>query len=131
MKKYLLLTVWVLGLGSMQPTFLMAAPFAYQAADQTPPPPEKVVEMMSSKLSLSDDQKTQITPIIADRQQKMMALKGDTSMRKMKKAREAKSIMDDSDKKIEAVLNDDQKKKYAEIKEEMKEKMKEQRENAQ
>jgi Spy/CpxP family protein refolding chaperone len=78
---------------------------------------------MNSKLNLTDDQKAKITPIIADRQTQMRALIADTSGRRLQKARKAKSIMSDSDKKIEAVLTSDQKKTYAEMKEQMKEQL--------
>ena len=87
------------------------------------PTPEEAVARMSSKLNLTDDQKAKITPIIADRQTQMRALMADTSGRRMQKARKAKLIMSDSDKKIEAVLTSDQKKTYAEMKEQMKEQL--------
>ena len=38
--------------------------------------PDEVVAMLDSKLSLSDDQKAKIKPIIEERQQKMQALAG-------------------------------------------------------
>lgn len=85
------------------------------------PTPQEAVARMSSKLNLTDDQKTQITPIVADRQTQMRSLMEDTSTRRMQKARKAKSILADSDKKIEAVLTKDQKKTYEEMKEEMRE----------
>ena len=91
------------------------------------PTPEEAVVRMSNKLNLSDDQKTKITPIIADRQTQMRALMNDTSGRRMQKARKARSIMSSSDKKIEAVLTSDQKKTYAEMKDQMKEQMQERR----
>ncbi|HUM03963.1 MAG TPA: hypothetical protein VLT90_00785 [Terriglobales bacterium] len=81
-----------------------------------------------SKLSLSDDQKAKIKPIIEERQQKMQALAG-SGGRRRKKAREMKSIMEDSDKKITAVLNDDQKKTYAEVKQQMREQAQDRRHN--
>ena len=91
------------------------------------PTPEEVVEKLDSKLSLTDDQKAKITPIIADRQQQMRAVATDSSMRRFQKARKMKSIYKDSDEKIKAVLTDDQKKKYEEIEQEMKEQIKERR----
>jgi len=87
------------------------------------PTPEETVSRMSNKLNLTDDQKAKITPIVADRQAQMKALMADTSGRRLQKARKAKSIMSDSDKKIEAVLTKDQKKTYEEMKEEMREQM--------
>jgi len=88
------------------------------------PTPEETVTRMSSKLNLTDDQKARITPIIADRQTQMRALMADTSGRRLQKARKAKSIMSDSDKKIEAILTNDQKKTYAQMKEQTKEQLK-------
>ncbi len=88
------------------------------------PKPEEAVSRMSSKLNLTDDQKAKITPIIADRQTQMRALMANTSGRRMQKARKAKSIMSDSDKKIEAILTSDQKKTYAQMKEQTKEQLK-------
>ena len=87
------------------------------------PTPEEAVARMSNKLNLSEDQKARITPIIADRQTQMRALMADSSGRRLQKARKAKSIMSDSDKKIEAVLTKDQKKTYEEMKEERRETM--------
>jgi uncharacterized membrane protein (UPF0182 family) len=134
MKKLLLFVVPIIMLAGSSSAILSSEPAAYQSSDQassSPPTPDQVVAMMSSKLALTDDQKAQITPIVAERQQKMAALKANTSMRKLKKAREAKSIMGDSDKKIEAVLTDDQKTKYAAMEEQMKEKMKEKKDGGQ
>lgn len=87
------------------------------------PTPEEAVARMSSKLNLSDDQKAKLTPIIADRQSQMKSLMADTSERRLQKAKRAKSIMSDSDKKIEAVLTNDQKKTYELMKEQMREQM--------
>ena len=113
-------------------SLLPATAAAQDSGDDSPgarklPTPEEVVGKLDSKLSLSDDQKTKITPIIADRQQQMRAVATDSSMRRFQKARKMKSIYQDSDKKIKAVLTDDQKKKYEEIEQEMKEQMKERR----
>ena len=88
--------------------------------------PNEVVADLGTKLSLSDDQKAKIKPIIEERQQKMRAL-ADSGGRRMKKAREMKSIMKDSDKKIDTILNEDQRKKYAELKDQMREEAKERR----
>jgi len=88
------------------------------------PSAEETIARLSSKLNLSDDQKSKITPIIADRQAKMRELAG-SSGRRLQKARKAKSIMADSDKKIEALLTSDQKKTYEQMKEERRERMQE------
>jgi Spy/CpxP family protein refolding chaperone len=87
------------------------------------PTPQETVTRMSSKLNLTDEQKAKITPVITDRQAQMRALMADTSGRKFQKARKAKGIMSDSDKKIEAVLTKDQQKTYEEMKAERREQM--------
>ncbi len=90
--------------------------------------PEQVVQFMTTKLNLTEDQQKQILPIIADRQQKMRDLRSEGGRRR-KKMREAKSIMQDSDKKINEILNDQQKQQYAEMKKEMRDRMRDRRQN--
>jgi Spy/CpxP family protein refolding chaperone len=87
------------------------------------PTPEQVVAKLNSQLSLTDDQKTKITPIIAERQEKLKTL-ADSSGRRHRKARKAKSIIEDSDKKINAVLTGEQRQKYAEMEQQMRAQMK-------
>jgi hypothetical protein len=89
------------------------------------PGPDQVVEMLGSKLSLTDDQKAQIKPVIADRQQKLAALKADTSLRRGQRLRQMKGVLDDSDTRIKAVLNDQQRQQYAQIEQQMKEQYRE------
>jgi Spy/CpxP family protein refolding chaperone len=91
------------------------------------PTPEEVVERLDKKLSLTDDQKAKITPIIAARQEKLKALAADQSGRRMQKARKAKSIFQESDNQIKAILNDQQKQRYAELEQQMREEMKQRR----
>ncbi len=91
---------------------------------QTFPSPDHVVETLANKLSLSDDQKKAILPIIADRQQKMKALMSDTSSSRMQRGQQARQIMSDSDAKIKAILTPDQQTKYAQIEEQMREQIK-------
>jgi periplasmic protein CpxP/Spy len=87
--------------------------------------PEQVVEALGNKLNLTEDQKSQLTPIISDRQQKLSVLKSDTSMRPRQKMRKTKSIFEDSDKKVNSLLNDQQKQQYKQIEQEMRQEMKE------
>src|SRR5262245_6472109 len=88
--------------------------------------PEQVVAKLDSQLSLSEDQKAKITPIIADRQEKLRALQSE-SMRPRKKAREVKEIFQDSDQKIESVLTSEQKPKYEQMEQEVRQELKERR----
>ena len=120
MKKHFFIIAGLFALLTLAPQFAPAQDTAStQDQARSWPSPEDVVAKLDSKLSLSDDQKAKITPIIADRQQQLKALASDGSGRKFKKARKMKSIFSESDEKIKAVLNDDQKKKYEEMKQEM------------
>ena len=119
---------------SIAPRPATAAPLQDPAQEPAPAPqaegrltPEKVVSMLDSKLALSDDQKNKITPIIADRQQRMRALHSDTSQRPMQRRRKAKEIMSDSDQKIKAVLTPEQQQKYSEMEQQMRDEAKERR----
>jgi Spy/CpxP family protein refolding chaperone len=87
--------------------------------------PDQVVKMYDSKLSLTDEQKQKLRPIIANRQQQMLDLRSDSSVKGREKMKKMKSVMDSSDSRINAVLNPDQRKKYAEFEQERREKMKE------
>ena len=87
------------------------------------PTPDQVVQKMSEKLNLTDQQKAQITPIIADRQQKMQALRADQSMERPEKMQKMKAINQDSDTKIKSVLTDEQKQKYEAMQQQAREEM--------
>jgi Spy/CpxP family protein refolding chaperone len=97
-------------------------------AVKAPPSPDKVVAMMTAKLNLTPDQAAKITPIVADRQQQMQAIRADTSSRPMQKMKKAKAVGEAADAKINAILTPDQQKQYAAMEEQMKEQMKERRE---
>lgn len=130
MKKKFLIIATLFALTISIPQVLKAQDSSTQDHTRKLPTPEEVVAMLNSKLSLTDDQKAQITPIIADRQQQLRTAAADDSTRRFKKARKMKSIYEDSDKKIKAALTDDQKKKYEEIEQQMREQMKERRQQA-
>lgn len=77
--------------------------------------PDKQAERLGKRLNLSQDQVAQIKPILADRAQQMEALRSDTSLAPEDRRAKARSIMEDSNSKIEAVLNDQQKQQYEEM----------------
>jgi len=108
------------------PGALWAIPQDSSAAPQarTPPSPEQVVSMLADKLSLSADQENAITPIIADRQQKLKALAADTTSPRRQRGQQLRQIMSDSDAKINTILTPDQQTKYAQIEQQMREQMK-------
>jgi hypothetical protein len=88
------------------------------------PSPEEVVSRLQAKLSLSADQVSAITPIIASRQEKLKAALADKSTRSMKRRRELREIVTESDKQINALLNPEQQKQYAAIEKQMHEELK-------
>jgi hypothetical protein len=97
------------------------------------PPPEEVVSRLQTKLSLSAEQASALTPIIASRQEKLKAILSGSSARPLKRRRELREIVSESDKQINALLTPEQQKQYAEIEkqlhEELKQRMRE-RQNA-
>jgi protein CpxP len=88
-----------------------------------PPTPDEQVARMTKRYNLSADQQAQIKPIVADQQQKMMALRGDSSLSRDDKMAKMKSIHEDSNTKIQAILNDTQKAQFAQDQQKMQERM--------
>ena len=109
------------------PAPLPPATSTLQTPAATAPTPDQVLRFYDAKLTLSDDQKAQLRPIIADRQQKLQDLRTNTSGRPRERLKKLKAIEDSSDAKINAVLTPDQQKKYAELEAQMKEQAKERR----
>ena len=64
-----------------------------------------------------------ITPIIAARQDQIRAVMTDSSSGRFQKARKMKSIMSDSDKKIESLLTSDQQAGYRQFEQERRDEM--------
>ena len=87
--------------------------------------PDEQLARMTKHYNLSADQQTQIKPILANQQQQMMALRGDTSLSRDDKMAKMKGIREDSSTKIQAILSDTQKKQYAEDQQKMQERMQE------
>ncbi len=91
---------------------------------------ERMFDQLSQKLNLSDEQKTQLKPIFAERRQKMEALRSSTE-NKADKRKEARQIMKDSDAKVKGVLTADQYTQYKQLKHEMREQHKTRRDSQQ
>jgi Spy/CpxP family protein refolding chaperone len=85
--------------------------------------PDEQVARMTKRYNLSADQQTQIKPILANQQQQMTALRGDSSLSREDRMTKMKGIREDSSTKIQAILNDTQKKQYAEDEQKMQERM--------
>jgi F0F1-type ATP synthase membrane subunit b/b' len=73
---------------------------------------------MAKKLGLSSDQKAQIEPILADRDQQLQNLRNNTSLTPEDRKAQIRGIVKDSNNKIEAILNDTQKQQYEQMKQE-------------
>lgn len=135
MNKSIILRIFLVALVFAPGPFLFTATAEGQSGSSSaasplqPPSPDEMASTLAAKLNLSDDQKTKIAPIIADRQQKIQSLRADTSMRPMQKMRKMKGIFEDSDKKIEAVLNDEQKKQYVAMEQELRQQMRSRMQN--
>ena len=118
------------------PALLFAAP-AQEAMSMTPAntatdpsvpshtsrTPDQIANMMASKLSLTDDQKNQITPILADRQQQMQTLMADTTLSHRQKKQQMRQVRADGESKINAILTPEQQTKYAQMHDKMKQRM--------
>jgi protein CpxP len=85
--------------------------------------PDEQMARMTKRYNLSADQQTQIKPILANQQEQMMALRGDSSMSRDDRMTKMKSIREDSSTKIQAILNDSQKKQFADDQAKMQERM--------
>jgi periplasmic protein CpxP/Spy len=74
--------------------------------------PDHQLANLTHELDLTTNQQTQIKPILVDRQQKLQALMENQSLSPDDRRSRAKSVMSDSNSRIEAVLNSDQKQKF-------------------
>jgi protein CpxP len=81
--------------------------------------PSDVVDLLAKRLSLTDDQKSKILPIIAERQQKMQEIRNDAATPARQKIQQARGIKLDSNAKIDAVLTPVQQQAYSQIEQQM------------
>lgn len=119
MKNRYLTIALALGMGSSLGLTAMAQD------QQAPPPasqdqhrqvdPAKQAERLAKKLGLTADQQSQLTPILANRNQQAMALRADTTLSPQDRHAKMMSLRQDSDAKIKAVLTDAQKQQYDEL----------------
>ncbi|MGB7590495.1 MAG: hypothetical protein WBO19_04560 [Terriglobia bacterium] len=77
--------------------------------------PDEELQSLDKTLKLTDDQKSQIKPILEDRQQKMQSLRSDTSLSEQDRRSKMRSIREESNSKIRNLFTDDQKKKFDEM----------------
>jgi len=93
------------------------APAAAQGAPahQRHMDPAKQASRLGRKLGLTQDQVTQLTPIIADRQQQIASVRSDSSLQAQDRREKVRSIFEDSKTKMEAVMNDQQKQQFEQM----------------
>lgn len=89
--------------------------------------PDRQIQMMTKQLHLSDDQVTQIKPILADHMSQMMALRGDTTLAQEDKMAKMKGIREDGNTKVMAILTPDQQAKFTKMQAEQRSRMMQQR----
>ena len=77
--------------------------------------PEQQVQRMKQQLNLTDDQVSQIRPLLADEQKQSMAVRSDTTMSREDKQAKMQSLRQDSMAKVRAILTDAQKSQYDEM----------------
>jgi periplasmic protein CpxP/Spy len=77
--------------------------------------PGRQAAHLGERLGLTSDQVVQIKPILADRFQKMQALRADNSLSQQDRHTKAQAIMQDSNSKIESLLSDNQKQQYEQM----------------
>jgi Spy/CpxP family protein refolding chaperone len=79
-----------------------------------------VLDMMAKRLSLTDDQKSKILPIIVERRRKIQEVRTTATSPRRQKMSQVRGIYEDSDKRINALLTAEQQKGYAALEQEMK-----------
>ncbi|HEY2527203.1 MAG TPA: hypothetical protein VGJ20_04510 [Xanthobacteraceae bacterium] len=100
-----------------------SAAFAGQAAPQAEPPtapetaipgrtPEDTVNILAKRLSLTDEQKAKILPIIVERRRKIQEVWATSEQFVRQKQVQERGINKESDRRINALLNGDQQKAY-------------------
>jgi protein CpxP len=77
--------------------------------------PEKAAQHLGKQLGLTPDQVDQIRPIIADRQQQIESIRGDSTLMPRDRRMKMRSVMVDSRNKIEALLTDPEKQQFEQM----------------
>jgi Spy/CpxP family protein refolding chaperone len=83
--------------------------------------PDQQLEHLTKALNLTDDQKSQIKPILEERQQKLESIHSDSSLSPEDRRSKMRSLIEDSNTKLRAVLTDEQKTKFDQMQSRMRE----------
>jgi protein CpxP len=89
------------------------------------------LEWLSQHLSLTEDQKKQLKPILADEFKKMRAVGEDALLTQDQKREKMKQIHEASRPQVQAILTPEQRQKFAQMKEEGKERRGEEKDKEQ
>jgi protein CpxP len=92
-----------------------AAQSAPKSPQRRPPDPARQARRLGKQLGLSQDQVSQIEPVIAGRQQQLENARTDPTLAPRQRRAEVRSIMRKSNRKIEAVMTDSQKQQYEQL----------------
>jgi len=120
----------ILVTGAAADSVAIAAPLQEQSAavpsetETTGRSATDAFNMLTQRLSLSEDQKSKILPILADRRQRIREVLADSTLRRRQKMAQMSGILEDSDKRINALLSQEQQKTYAVIEQETRAQMK-------
>jgi periplasmic protein CpxP/Spy len=106
-------TLLILALGASSATFAQAPTQPAPAAHHHQHNPAREARMLSNKLGLTPDQTAQIKPILADRQQRMAALRSNTSLDPKSMHQQRRAIRMDTQQKFNAVLTPAQQQQFA------------------
>jgi hypothetical protein len=79
-----------------------------------------VVNVLAKHLSLTEDQKSKILPIVIERQRKIQEVWTSSTLFVRQKQGQVRGINEDSDRRINALLTGDQQKAYAALEQERK-----------
>ena len=79
-----------------------------------------VLSVLAKRLSLTDDQKSKILPIIIERRRKIQEVQTSSTLFLRQKMGQVRGINEDSDRRINALLTGDQQKAYAALEQERK-----------
>jgi Spy/CpxP family protein refolding chaperone len=117
MQHFVKSSLLILALGVGSATFAQAPDQTQQTAPPAmhhhQPNPAREARMLAKKLGLTADQTAQITPILADRQQRMQALMSNTSLDPKSMHQQRRAIRMDTQQKLNAVLTPAQQQQLA------------------
>ena len=108
MKRYLVTTALALSLSAVPVLARASTPTLMQHA----PNPHKAAMRIAKELGLTSDQTARLEPILAERQQKMQALRSNTSLSDTDRQQQMKTIRQGTRAELKGVLTPDQIKQF-------------------